>query len=176
MALLLPGKLLYLATPRTASTSTALALQKLGARTVRGGHHVGVEAVAELEDELVFTTIRNPYDALVSWYVRMDRTRGFPVSMAHFLRKYEHEDFARGDPPSLFYHCRPGVEVLRWETLQEEFDALLMQLELPTVRLPRDNVTPKKGPWRDYYDAEALEAVHARFGHDLDSWDYERIS
>jgi len=176
MAVLLPGKFLYLATPRTASTATVLALHTLGARTVPGGHHVGLEAVADHGEETVFTAIRNPYDVLVSWYVRMDRTKDFPVSMAHFVRTYEHEDFARGDPPSLFYHCAPEVEVLRWETLQDDLDALLTRLGLSPVRLPRDNVTPKKRPWIDYYDAEAFRAVHERFGHDLDAWGYERIS
>jgi len=177
MAVLLRGKFLYLATPRTGSSATAVALKKLGARSVHGGHHVGLEDVRPYKGELIFTTIRNPYDVLVSWYVRIHRTNDFPISLAEFLRTYEHEDFTRGDPPTLFYHCHEGVEVLRWEDgLEASLNVLLKKLELEPATLLPENVTPKKKPWREYYDDETLQAVHERFGRDLDTWGYERIS
>ena len=176
MAVLLPGKFLYLATPRTGSSATAEALKTIGGRSVYGRQHMGLAEVKAYEGEHVFTAIRNPYDVLASWYVRIHRTDGFRTSFVEFLRSHEHEDFTQGDPPTLFYHCHEGVEVLRWEALARGINDLLATLGLPSVVLPRDNVTPKKRPWPEYYDEATIEAVHDRFGHDLDGWGYPRLS
>jgi len=171
---LLPGRFLYLGTPRTASTAVGNALcRQLGA--IPQPQRATVSEVRGWRNEPRFTTVRNPYDVLVSWYVRMRFDRS-GTSLSEFLRTYENRDFARdGD---LFWQCGDGVRVTHWEHLERDVNDVLYHLGMPGIRLSdRENLTPRKKPWRDYYedDPEAVAAANARFGHEVERWGYERL-
>lgn len=175
MAAFLPGKFLYLATPRTGSTAVCVALREFGARSVHGGQHVGIDQVKNYNGEFTFTAVRNPYDMVASWYHMMKVAKGIvaDMSMAEFVRTYEVHDFVRDG--TLFYHCTEGVHVMRWETLQRDFEEVLEHLGLPIISLPRKNMTSNKRPWLEYFDTEALTAMNERFGHDIDRFGYSRM-
>jgi hypothetical protein len=169
---LLPGRFLYLGNPRTASTTVGKALvRELGA--VPQQQHATTAEVPTYAGEPRFTTVRNPFDVLVSWYVRMRMDQqGTPF--AEFLRTYENRDFVRDG--RLFWQCEEGVEVTYYEHLQHDLEETLRRLGVRTVLLrARENATPRKKPWRDYYDDEAVEAANHRFGHVADRWGYERL-
>lgn len=71
MCVLIPGKLLYLFHPRTASISTAKALAKYPHAIRNDCHHATLEKAKQLlpyDGEPVICTIRNPYDLAVSWW------------------------------------------------------------------------------------------------------------
>lgn len=173
MAVLVPGKLLFLANPRTASCSTRDTLLQIeGAFQPGRTHHSPIEDIEEYNGELVVATVRNPYDVLVSWSLHFPQ-----MEFVEFLETYDHFPFVGGDPPDLFWLCTPDTHVMRWETLQEDFDTVMDRVELPRMKLVRINATEHKTkPWREYYDAETIAAANERFGHIVDKWRYSRIS
>lgn len=165
---LLPSKFLYLATPKTASTSTGHELRNtFGARMYR--KHASIREVPEYDGELAFTTVRNPYDLIVSWFTGVK----IPMTLADFVRRHTGKHFVRHD--KLFWHVVDGVETIRYEHLENDLAAMLDRVGLPPVALP---VPPTKRtvPWESFYDAEALAAVNARFGEEIERFGYEQIS
>jgi len=196
MAVLLPGKLLYLAVPRTASVSTETALLAFeGAirleKHITYGQVKADPSIPFQGTEVVFTTIRNPYDILTTdFYYEEDRYPHFLT----FVREYEHWPFvvqgklfwlldevdeawnAIGVDFEDFYQGEgPFFVVLQYENLSEELDALLRTVGLPTVNLPRKNISKDKKPWRTYYTPEAIEAVNERFGEEIKKWGYDLL-
>jgi hypothetical protein len=173
MAVLVPGKLVYLAHARTASRATRDALLTLpDAHASKATHHAKLDQVVGYDGELVVATIRNPYDTLVSWWLHFK-----DMEFLSFLQEYDHYPFLDGDPPDLFWHCTPTTHVLRWETLQEDFDKLLDGLDLPRLKLEIKGPTKRKTlPWHEYYDEATTAAANERFGHIADKWGYPRHS
>jgi hypothetical protein len=68
-------------------------------------------------------------------------------------------------------HLRGLDGVLRFERLQEDFDAVLARLGLEPLEIPRRNVTPQRHPdYRTYYDPATrglVEQVFAPFLRDF---------
>ena len=73
----------------------------------------------------------------------------------------------------ILYHCGPGVQNLRFENLQTEFDAFLARHELGPIRLPHINKTEGRKPWPEYFDAEGYAIVNERFGGEIEKFGYE---
>ena len=72
----------------------------------------------------------------------------------------------------IFWH-RPK-ELLRWETLQEDLNALLERVGVGPVVLPKTNLTAGKRAWRSYYDASSAHVAEERFGDLSESWGYPK--
>jgi len=192
MAVVLPGKFIFLAHPHTGSSAMMLGLQDTfpEAMDLRPHHmtladvhgkpgavrieqiqrqrtkiyderrpHVG-ELPSKLfqGNEHVFTIIRNPYDFLVSCYVRRGQGRQFE----DFVRSYDEDPYIRNG--RLYYHFDDCQTVLRHERLQRGLNALMMLLNLPTFELGRYNETKDKEPWHTYFTPKAFEIVNERFG------------
>lgn len=67
----------------------------------------------------------------------------------------------------------PIDHVVRFERLQEDFDAVMAKLRLPGTTLPRANVTGRDPDYRSYYDAEARRTVESLFALDLQQFGYQ---
>lgn len=118
-------------------------------------------------DEMIVTTVRNPYDVIVTWWLRATRGEG---SFAKFIREYNRKP--QLDNGEIFTHAKHCDVVMRYESLDENFRDLLEVLELPQFEIPVDNTTPGKAAWRTYYDDEALDAVDLRFGVEIEGLGY----
>jgi hypothetical protein len=202
VAVVRPGSFVYLAHPSTGSTATATALLKIeGAfmpldKRRRWGAHASMEQVMSVcKDqftgrEVVFTGIRNPYDALATWFVlnenhfqmqRREERLKRPLRIKEFLDIWLQmdADVSIGAPPWLrdgrmFYHDDAAREFVRQENLQAELNRLLRKVpESPGhVELHREHVTPDKDHWTSYYsDAdyayvnEKLRDEFVKFGY-----------
>lgn len=167
--------MLWLATPRTASTATCNALRQAGGEQV-GLHHDGLEKVRRHSGEPVVTTIRNPYDVLVTWWLRHG-LRGKPRRpLPEFILDYDQEaepNFMRRG--RLLYHAPTADIVVRYENLDVELPAALQKCGLEPVALERTNVTEEKAHWMSYYDAAAIEAANRRFGTEIELYGYELL-
>lgn len=171
MAVLVPGKILYLANPRTASCATLLALSELPGAVRLWPQHQTLDQCKEYNGEFAFTTVRNPYDVLTTWYEKQSKYKTF----LHFLTDFNHIQFLLGPEPELFWQCCDEVTNIRWENLEPELNAILRKFDLPTVTLVLENVTHNKKPWREYYTDVEFRAANERFGHILDRHNYPRI-
>jgi hypothetical protein len=147
---------------------------------------------------LRFSTVRNPFDRLISGWKYCGYTKHRPLldvlkNPPGFYLTPEMLAFLphlRGSPDTEFgayWHIfttqhsrlfRPdgslGVSFLiRYETLQEDFDRLCDLIEKPRCVLPHENRTERR-PYQEYFDhdPEAKEIAERLFRIDLDSLGY----
>lgn len=170
---------------------------------------------AEAQSLVVFTAVRNPFDSLVSQYVKMrtsyadllhdptsfvQRDPVYRESMqqaqqmgfgewvaARYVRRGPKQIARRSTwrspgawlrrgwvgPRHMYDGFLHGAHhVMRFERLQQDFDAVLALLGLPSHPIPTWNVTEAKGSYRDYYDNATRELVAHVFAPDLRRFGY----
>jgi len=199
MAVVLPGKFIYLATINTASERTAQALKGIDGAFAAYDKRHGIGHHARLKDvkkvcgdrltgtEVVFTTIRNPYDLLATWFVRnqghyqmriLEERQGKEGSFRQFLELW----LAIDRPPHLldrriFYHADDARVRLRFETLQTQIDALMRKIPgvPPHVPLGMQKFTEGRDHWSTYYDDPLYAFVNEEFKDDFVKFGYPFI-
>ena len=174
-----PSKyLIYLAHPRTASASTAEALTKIGFEKPPGrDHHCrlhgpGSPIPPELRDEwIVFTTIRNHFDAAVSWgYMDSNNPSTIPWSKGFFKRALETPWVGAN---TMWFHTESDA-FLRYENLLEDLEIFLGGFDLELPELPHLNASDRKGKhYSEYYDFESRDYVEKRFQDELRHFGYK---
>lgn len=126
-----------------------------------------------------FSIVRNPWDRVVSmwatgwWWDERTHLQGRqPPSLSEFvatLAPHPHERYQ-----SLHYDEILEDEqdfVLRFESLQRDFSAMLATLGLPDVALPHVEGR-EHAHYRSYYDAESVALVAQRFAADIRRYEY----
>lgn len=164
MSLLVPGVLVYLAHPRSASMATEAALSEHFGVEPTPDHHRRLEEFKDYVGEPVVTTIRNPFAMLASWFVLSGERH-----MRKFLLNYNHSEMVKDG--SLYYHMKHADYLLHYERLDEELNSCLKELGFGPVTIPRTNVTSNKKPHHSYFDAYDMELVQSRFYEDLRLWE-----
>ena len=149
----------------------------------------------------VVTTVRNPYDSLVSLYVKkrdkyqerlndpdswIHRVRGYVEDM-EYCRTHTFEEWltkrygvGRLDAllgkgrRSLYGRYTEGVEiVMRFERLQDDFASVMRGLGVDEdVTIPSVNATPQRRAYQTYYTTNARRIVAHVFRHELDEYGY----
>ena len=117
--------------------------------------------------EIVFSTVRNPYDIIATWWA-LDRY-GFS-SFLEFINELQDARFTELD-----YLVKQGSQFIRYEHLNEDLNQLLSDVGLEPVEIPHMNATPDKKPWIEFFDRELLSAVISRFAQYFDQYGYERL-
>lgn len=192
-------RLLFIGNKRTGSTAVGRALE-----SAFGAVYVPNERYVSARDEVVsrrhstlrqlvehrlldipldelhkFTTVRNPFDSLVSQWAKLrfraNREGGWVQSRAVSFPSWIEKRFAHADPTSMHAEYVEGVDVvLRFERLAADLDDLLASRGLPSIIVARENATVERSPdHREYYDDRAREIVARVFREDLARFDYE---
>ena len=212
--------LLFVLNPATGSTAIGnLLREKYGGEwipgddtpSVRKKHSTlrelldaGLVSADERRRFCVVTSVRNPYDRLVSIYAKRAGARPERVAdpdswlygpkgrgradEVHWIQEHSFSAWIRrrflrnwllrvvlGRAPSVYGRFVDGVDVvLRFERLQEDFDAVIRSLGGTPSEIPRVNVSTARGPlhYRDEYDLLSRTLVRigqrtdlARFGY-----------
>lgn len=215
-------KLLFIMTPRTACTAIGeLLLERLGGEYVpredlQGERGIVVSrkhatlhqllAHGWLSEEerrrlLVFTCVRNPFDSLVSLYVKKAVTYqpllSDPTAFIHqvpgyvadmkwcrlhsfdewIVKRYAPSVFDRllgRNRRPMFHRFTDGVDVvMRFERLQRDFDAVLTRVGLPPIRIPTINETPEREhDYRRYYTPRSRRIVEYVCRDDCEQYGY----
>lgn len=193
MAVLLPGKFVFLAHPHTASSATVLALQDAfpEAFDLRP-HHMSLsdlrpDGVPMEQISRARTRVWKRDRHLGDW--SPDAVRELLTGDEHvfsvirnpydffascYVRRgggvpFEHfvRTFSR-DPyvrdGKIYYHLPDCHTMLKHEFLQAKLNGLLRELGLPRVYVERHNETKDKAPWETYFTPEAYRIVNDRFG------------
>lgn len=157
----------YCANPRTGSTALASTLMNMGAQQ-ENGHHG--QPLSVPPDALVVETVRHHCDVLVSyWYQK---------ASAH-----QFEDFVdmvlAGEVawlnPNAFYDKFDTNYILRYETLQYEFDNLCLNAGLPETKLlVKPSKRPRNMKWGTMFPTRLLNKVFDRYGEELERLGYGR--
>lgn len=130
----------------------------------------------ELFDYRIFSTIRNPWDRMVSSYFSPHKGR-VRFSEKKFKRMLKVErnlyDFISLQSPNHgFGDSTPHVELLKFEELQHQFVFLQKALGLKDAKLPHRNAS-KRDHYRTYFNEETKEIVQSRFQFEIALGDYE---
>lgn len=158
--------------------------------------YVGQEERSRL---LVFTTVRNPFDHVVSAYFKRRaivegrlarpnailttrRLEGLDESTKQTFEHWILRRWRRPGPLGRFRgprswryaHTKEVDQVLRFERLQEDFDALLTRVGFDgTVRLALVNPTPgRERDYRSYYTPKARRHVERAWSAELERYGY----
>ncbi len=158
--------------------------------------HVNQEERSRL---LVFTTVRNPFDHVVSTYFKRRaivdgrlarpnailttrRVESLEESVKQTFEQWILQRWRRPGPLGRFRgpvswrygHTKDVDQVLRFEQLQADFDALLARVGYQgTIELGLVNTTPGREPdYRRYYTARAQRHVEQAWRAELDRYGY----
>jgi hypothetical protein len=130
------------------------------------------------DDYLIFSVVRNPWDRFVSGWKYCASTRSRSRSLRDVLL----------DPPQAghdYRHLtRPQVDILfdeqgrcaaqflmRFESLQQDFDSVCDRLAKPGVNLPQVNVGAHPD-YHSYFDDECRTLLEQRFARDIAVFGY----
>jgi hypothetical protein len=162
----------------------------------------GLLTHAEADGLFKFAGVRNPFDSLVSLYMKKkhkyQKNLADPSSWVHrdpayaedmrFCRDHSFDEWiarhyhgstlkrllGRGRR-SMYARFTEGVDfVVRFEHLNRDFSAALRRASVTRhVELPAVNVTGERGPsYRSYYSAASRRAVEQTFRSDLEQYGY----
>lgn len=117
----------------------------------------------------------DPGESAGSWRFKVLRSR--ELSFAEFVVEICGEHGCGGVGLTQHYLCnREGQQmvtrILRHETLQAEWPAVCAAIGLPTLELPRVNVTRNRPDYRDEYDDRSRFLVGRRFADDVERFAY----
>lgn len=211
---------LFIMAPRTACTATGIVLVKQvdgkwlprrdkydedGNLIVERKHSTlddllrhGVMGPGRANRTFKFTTVRNPFDSLVSLYVKkrtsyqallddedafVHNRPGFVEDMQYALNHSFSAWVIRNYGPRaavrsgrhLYARFINGMDyVMRFERLQEDFDEALRRVGIDRrVEIPMINPTDEREPdYREYYDRKARFVVERAFRGDLERFGY----
>jgi len=165
MALIVPGKVVYLCTPRTGSTSVQVALQDIYPEAiVTEEHHTryGDEGVqnAIAGGEIVVSNTRCIFDVITSWYY-LNR-EWWRYGMLDFINQYRHTYFQ----DRIHFHLEDCTQLINYYHFQRDFDILLECLDVTHYKLPYLNITAAKR--KHIFTAEEIAAIRRRFPFDME--------
>lgn len=170
MAVALPGKFIYLANQHVASLATAAALDEQIPGTFRmGPHHASLSKLCKVRGggrveeiltghEVSVATVRNPYDWLVTCWLRRQQGESFEDYVKAMTKgPYIRDGKIQG---------HDAVVTLRWETLEQDLNRFLSRFGY-SVSLPVRNRTPGKSSWVTYYTPGTFRLVNEKFQEDF---------
>lgn len=170
--------------------------------TLRDLFNHGLLTPQEKARLFTFTCVRNPFDSLVSLYVKLSTTYQYlledKASFIHrdpgyiedmnWCRTHSFDDwikrryaprrvlrfFRRKPRASMFSRYTDGADyVMRFERLQEGFDEVLRRAGLERLVIPVINTTPDRvSDYRRYYTPESRRLVESALSEDLKRYEY----
>jgi hypothetical protein len=182
---------IYIAVPKTGSTSIELALRQLDDKTLL--HYGKNKKALEAEDDNIpkhigavdlkkevnkyyeyfrFGFVRNPWERVVSWV----REEGFPLRSG-FLNKDNFETypnfFWKQSSDFLYDGDKCLVDFIgKVENMQEDFNTICDKIGIPQLELEYHNKTKHKH-YTEYYDDESIELVAKAYKKDIDLFGYK---
>ncbi len=125
----------------------------------------------------IYCVIRNHFDVMVSWWFHNTRnavSAHFGTSFEQFLYIWAHEGrwFKDG---RMYWERNPYCNrILRYETLQRDFDTLLAAHNMPATKIQVHNVSVnRKG--RDsttFYSSKSTQFMYDFFGAEMEELGY----
>lgn len=169
-------KYVFLHEPHTGGRSVEKALMAHDdSHNCNGDHHIsplqmvqkGFITALQLCDYSTFRVVRNPYDWLVTCWLRNSRRSDFGDWVLMNPNPFKRDG-------TLFWKYQDDARfTLRLETIDLEFAFFLDMCEAPRVELEREGVTENKPDWRDLLtisQARQLEASYpdvAKYGYSI---------
>lgn len=125
-----------------------------------------------------FCCVRNPWERCVSHFLwrgvrQWDRT-AFLQFVEHRVMPLRFYVDTRDDATRSLGACIDALgAVVRFEALQQDFDAVCVRVGIPIERIPHRNAS-SLGNYANYYDAKSADVVRARFAEEIEYFGYSR--
>jgi hypothetical protein len=124
----------------------------------------------------VFSVVRNPWDRFVSGWKYCESTRHRTLTDVLSALPDEGHDYRHLTRPQHAIllgsdDCLIADVVIRYESLQHDFDRVCEIIGKPKAELPRVN-TGTRGPYQDYFDDESRRVFQSYFRRDIDLFGY----
>lgn len=129
-------------------------------------------------DFFIFSSIRNPFDRIVSAWKYLAATKERPLEdvLASPPRDgHDYRHFTRPQADILRDTVTGRLvthDLIRFESLQSDYDRICGRLGKPTVPLGHVNPTERDRNWRQYFTPTARRMAEAMFAEDLALFDY----
>lgn len=188
MIVSLQHKFIYIAVPKTGSTSIFNAIAPFGASVVPyqkvqyqgyndtvGFHESAVPE--ELSHYFTFASVRNPYRRMLSHYLFARQSKGHRLrdvaSNCSFYRFLKHtmENGLLLSQCTFLGDARVDYVVRSEEDLTAQLSALPVFNGMK-LRVDHHNASNYEIPWRDYYDSRAMGLVASLCRDDFDKYGY----
>lgn len=155
----------YCANPRTGSTATGVTILNMGGYS-DGQHHCPPVQVPE--NAIVAQTIRHHCDVIVSFWYKGGAGVPLEEYVDLILSGGHHYLGAHA-----FYKTFDAPYLLRYETLQFEFDTLC---EIAGIKCTTLTVAPTKRPkgmkWRNLFTTNLFNKVYSRYAEEMETLGY----
>lgn len=176
-------KMCFLANPKTASLATAHTLESLGFVHYGDQHCIpacsGWNRRQEIDSSwTIFCTVRNHFDTMVSWYfhqtARPGKSKYFGQPFETFLYEWVHNSRYFRDGQMYWERYPLCNKVLRFESLQYDFDCVLTSHDLPATPLQVHNVSKnrKRRAFQELYSEASVKFMRETFGDEMELLDY----
>ena len=173
----IPGKLAFIAHPRTASRACKHAVLQWGGERAESHHRICEKSVRDVYHEggVVACAVRSMFDIIVSWYHNCNPPHAVRMDFEKFCRDACAEDSSQRyfQTPVYHYGLLYCNFIVRYETLQLGMDALAHRIRVAPVQLDTIGRSTKRKPYQEYYTPELREMVEARFAKDLELTNYQ---
>lgn len=141
----------------------------------------------DFESYLSFAIVRNPWDRMVSMYLFAERKRlwwqhGFATmppfeefcELALKCKKMGTTDFFPSLPQSFWLQDGSVNEILRFETLKEDFSRFLEKNEIKNIsqEIPRLNSSNRSKDYRDFFSEKTRQIVKQVHNEDIIRFQY----
>ncbi|MGV9103859.1 MAG: hypothetical protein ACOC3C_07070 [Candidatus Thorarchaeota archaeon] len=171
-------KFAFLAAPRTGSKAIATALQEYRGAELIGSHHTTPDEHPEIEIDgswTVCSTIRNHWDAMISWWFKIERKARAMTPLSKFLPRFceNNPNFVQNG--QLWWRTLPHTNtILRHEWLQADFDQALVKVGMSPLDLPRITDSHRDNPaYQVYYKRATARWVGLYFAEEIKHCGYK---
>lgn len=163
-------KFCFIAAPRTGSKACARALVEHRGAVLVGSHHTTPDDNPEYEigkDWVICSTVRNHWDAMISWYFKIERRTMPPLHK--FIPR-----FCENSPNFVQNHHLWWIGVahvntgIRYENLQADFDMALVKAGMAPLDLPQVIDSARGGaPYQAFYKRPSIVWVAEYFKEEI---------
>jgi hypothetical protein len=130
------------------------------------------------QDYFVFSSVRNPFDRLVSSWKYLKSTRGRPLEEVLAdppSEGHDHRHFTRPQA-AILRDAQTGNlivhDLIRFESLHSDYNRINKHLGRRACRLTHVNATRRNRQWRPYFTSTARCLAETMFHEDLELFDY----
>lgn len=112
------------------------------------------------------STIREPYDMWVTWF--LNRGPGLGIfDLLEFTQRFDPID------KELYWFAKYADFIVHYEHLQMEINQVLRKLNIKQITLRKRNVTKDKKPYKTYYTPEILKLFNEKYADEFTKYGYE---
>ena len=171
-------KFCFLASPRTGSKSVAKALTEQRNAVLVGSHHTTPEDHPEIgvdDTWVICAAVRNHWDALASWWFKIEGGPGKMTPMIKFLPRFcrNNKRYA-GDGQLWSVATQYANQLIRYEWLGADLDTALVAAGMCPVELPhiRDSKRSVKA-YQVFYKRDTASWVGKNFATEIKNYGYK---